>query len=310
MAERGVRRSTAEQYVKGVRRVAGQVGASLTDFSWLYDMSVLDDVSRSVRSMSVSSRLGTYIALLVVMTVLYGEGKETEAARTFYDGNIRELNAEKRDVDRTQTLAGREEQRWKSVEQLEANMDRLFTLSREAPLDATRHFRYLIYALYIYMKEVCAFRLDVVYSLRFTAFDSYQNRAYNCIVLPSDGVSTGTLIMNDYKTSKSHGTVKLTLPSSLVSILSDSLTRFPRTWFVPSTRDFSTPLHSSHASRFVKQAWVLDSTDGPTADDVRSAITTKFFAEHPGLIERDVFAFRSMSSRDTMERCYYKIANR
>lgn len=305
---RGIRKSTADQYIRTLNRLSVDVGLeSPTPYDWIYDEDVIPDITRTLDTLTPSGQLVAYVALVVVLTALFSgvDSPPVKTARNIYDEKIKGLNQEKREMDRHQDLRGKEQNRWKSFEQLESNMTELERMSREAPLDPLRHFKFVMYALFVYMKDLCALRLDVVYTTRMT-FTPLPGENY--FLLPPLGTGSGFLVMNSFKTSKKHGEVKLLLPTELTALLKESFSRFPRDWFVPSSRDYKLPLQSTHASRLVKQAWVLSkSSDGPTADDVRSAITTRFFANNPSIVARDTFASRSMSSRETMERCYYKV---
>lgn len=306
MERRKIRKSTADQYIRTLSRLSRDIGLnSPATYDWICDEDTLPEIVRTLDGLTVSGQLVAYAALMVVLCVLYDDNHSypVSHAREIYDDKIKSLNKEKRETDNHQDLRGKEQGRWKSYDALERNTSELRRLSAEAPLDALRHFKFLLYALFIYMKDICALRLDVVYTTRLT---SVPIPGENYFLIPPSGA--GFLVMNTFKTSNRHGEVRLTLPTDFVVILRDSYDRFPRSWFIPSSRDYSLPLHVTNASKLVKQAWVLSkSSDGPTADDIRSAVTTRFFVNNPSIIARDAFAARSMSSRDTMERCYYKL---
>lgn len=88
-------------------------------------------------------------------------------------------------------------------------------------------------------------------------------RSGNAVVLPSAGAAT--LVLNDYKTSKSHGTLVESMTKGLTSVLRESLRRWPREHVFVSTTN-GEPLSPGAYGAFVKAAMTraVGKAIGPT----------------------------------------------
>lgn len=323
---RAVRFSTAKQYVGRLcflfhlftdflRDNNHPYSICFASFSdWLWTWQFHDFVTDYLSQKNAAYRISYYSALVVVINTLLPDlqGSDWETAFEYlriYERDMADATQERRREDTEQRLDRREKSRWRPLRALELNMNALRMRSEKQPNDPALHFRYLLYYFYVCMSSFCALRLDVVYTTKvFFGFENVPvDESSNYFVIARIPQGQSKLILQDFKTSRSHGRMEFVLPADFAMELGNSLLRFPRKWFIPSARNYDLPMTQGNASRFVKQCWVRDDgDDAPTADDIRSAVVTSFFDDHPYLVERDVFAARSMSSRDTMERCYYK----
>jgi len=216
----------------------------------------------------------------------------------FYKNKMMECNAMYKERSLEQRLEGEEADRWPTYEEFEQNVLMLDEMAKDDPDDLSLHLKWLLYNIYDELKDICVLRLDFVYSTRIniTEGNCYQN---------------GYLIFNDYKTHGTYGAHFIKLPDTLTQKIETSLRKWSRTHLFPKVvrkkikdEAMSQPL----ASSFVKSAWVASFIPKtPTADDVRSTLTTRFFNTHLDILSRKKFANASMSSRDTMERFYYKV---
>ena len=93
----------------------------------------------------------------------------------------------------------------------------------------------------------------------------------------------------------------------LSEILEDSYRRFPRRYLFPVRTDTNKPMVQANAARFVESAWILNKEKGPSANDIRSALTTRFFLLNMDIVSRERFARRSMSNYQNMEAQYFKV---
>lgn len=300
-----LRRSTVEMYAGNATRLQKMFTPAEDVFK---DNLWMDDPGRVCGLLKTHfESLSTQAAYLKTMVCLCNVLDKSEECRRHYSDELSSAVNQQAEIDRMQRLDKREVGRWPSYEEVEANRDVLCRLWFSNSKKKCLHFKWLLYQLFCAMKDVCVFRLDVVYMTRLVTEvppEGFQDKTVNYIVV---GDTSSVLYMFHFKTSDSHGFKKIELVDEFHILLKESLRLFPRTWFVPSMRDPHKPLSKPHASAFVKDCWVLDDRpDKPTADDLRSSITTRFFSTHQRIVERDVFASASCSSRPNMEMYYYK----
>lgn len=216
----------------------------------------------------------------------------------FYRNKVMECNATYRDNSLQQRLEGKEVERWPTYEEFSENVRLLEELVGDNPDDVVDHMKWLLYSIYDGLKDTCVLRLDFVYSTRTSLA---QGNCYD----------KGHLIFNDYKTHGTYGAKFIKLPEELVKKIETSLSKWPRTYLFPKLvrkKIKDEPMTQPGASQFVKSAWVATFIPKtPTADDIRSSLTTRFFNIHKDILSRESFANQSMSGRDTMERFYYKV---
>jgi hypothetical protein len=221
-----------------------------------------------------------------------------------YASLIKLYNTEKTDGIIKQRLDGREEDSWKSFEDLEANLSALRHEEEKQPGNYKFHLFYLIYALALMLKDVCVFRRELLVE---TVICGPHETDMHGICLVFDAFrSAAYFVFNDFKTSASLGKVTVAVPSVLSAILSNSVSSFPRRFLFTQLRDFTKKFSPSKMSSFVRDAWILDDRAGPTPDNLRSAVATRFFNLHPDIVSREEFARKSCVSRSTLEANYYK----
>lgn len=220
-------------------------------------------------------------------------------------GNIHKANTDKNSGTRQQTLDGSEQDSWKTVDQLEANMRALHVKVEQRPSDYGIHLKFLAYAMFLLLKDVMVFRLDLLYNTVVCLPDEMDQHDI-CLVLDQAAQSV-YLVFNNYKTSATYGRVRVNIPGDLNVILAGSFNMFPRSYLFTKLSDRDSLMQQSTASSFLRSAWVLDGVS-PTAQNIRSALATRFFRIRGDVISRDAFAERSMVNRGTMELNYVKMS--
>lgn len=235
-----------------------------------------------------------------------------DSTRAFVSGMVTKLNRERyKNYGENKLKDGLNtggQLSWKDFDSLVKNRDRLAELSAERPLDYTLHLRLMVYETYVEMANQNTFRRDVFLTTRFgSPIDSGLSNN-NLIFLEPD---TGDVSFHfrTFKTVDTHGPIVLKATPKLATKIRESYDLFPRTYFISQLRDFDKPMSASSCSQFVRSCWVLDSPNdiGPTADEIRSSIVTRFWDTHPVFNDRDAFARRSGSSFLEMSRCYFKV---
>jgi len=213
-------------------------------------------------------------------------------------------NEDKRAVDREQRLVDREEETWRPFDDIESNFGALCNEARRRPGELKIHLSYLLYAIIVLLRDVMAIRMSCVYDTVLCSPDEVSQHV-SCLVLD---VLFGSayFVFNQYKTSDCYGSVRVEIPSELVSVLVDSFQRFPRRYLFTVLRDMHNPMSQNYASDFVRNSWILGGPR-PTFNNIRSASATRFFRLNPDLISREEFAHRSTVSLDTMFKNYVKI---
>lgn len=309
------RESTLKMYARNGARLRetylsreeddGEDRVPMEDFRWMEDTKeVIDYVA--ILCPHVSSR-ANYFKALVPLCRAFDLSKEVRDA---YSSAIHECNEVSSLEVREQRLDRREVGRWPTFGELSANLDALDALRHQRPNSKHVHLKYVLYFLYLSMKDICAFRVDIAYMCRLCTMgspDDVDDGATNRIALDPVHKWHALLFMVNYKTSGTYGSKVIPLSSECSVMLHESFEYFPRPWLITMFHDRQSHMSQSGASTFVKNCWVLDDRpDKPTADDIRSSIVTRFFDAHPRIVDRDVFANNSCSSRQTMEMYYYK----
>lgn len=310
VSKRGLRQNTAQQYAQTVQRLEGICELQdFPDYSWLTEPTAMDLVLDHIDSLSTDSCLYYSNACLGALNALHDDSHPTILGiKMELQDRIRSANVDKKSKNMQQKLVGHESTRWKTAEELYENYKVLKELSERQPTRFMHHAKYLLYAIYIHMQDICVFRLDLVHKMSI-GYRGSEMPTGNQLRLGKRG-ENATFFLTDYKTSKSHGEKCIEATPELTKILEDSYQRFPRSYLFPRERDLTEPMKPANANRFVKSCWVLSKTDDkskPTSDDIRSALTTRFFKLHPDLISRDRFAYLSMSSTRHLELNYLKL---
>lgn len=265
-----------------------------------------------------------YYAACLAMCEICGD-ERAEEAEAYYRERLAQENVAADERAAEQEIEGNEKERWVDWGSVERNAEKLGWIAAlyrglwrnsgdAGQLQRARAWdmRSLVYDLYVAAADLCAFRLDVVYRTRVVDVDSsqgYGEKGEGCgsHFAYSQKNMTCQLHIVDYKTSKYYGTLTIPLSSAFLRRLLLSLSAFPREWFVCKYTDPSRPLDQRSASKFLKDAWVLDGRKRrPGADDMRSSVVTRFFATNQSLHARQLFASLSGASVATMEKHYYK----
>lgn len=310
VTKNGLRQSTARQYTKVLDHLVEVCELKeFPDDSWLSEPAAMDLVFDYVDTLNTDNRILHCCACIGALSALHNDDNNaTISIKTALTERLTDANTEKKSKNMEQKLAGHESVRWKTAEELYANYKVLQDLSERQPTRFLQHAKYLLYAIYIHMQDTCVFRLDLVHKMSI-GYRGSDMPTDNQVRLGKRG-EKAVFILKDYKTSGTHGEKYIETTPELSNILEDSYKRFPRPYLFPCERDLSEPMKPANANRFVKSCWVLTKTDDkgkPTSDDIRSALTTRFFKLHPDLISRDRFAFLSMSSTRNMEVNYLKL---
>lgn len=265
---------------------------------WISDPRNLHSRNGPSTIVSVTTKKNYYNALQAGARVVIPYKQETY---DFYQNKTHDCNAQVRETAYNQTLDNAETQRWPTYVEFMRNLEILDNEHTRKPWDDLIHLKWLLYSLYDSLKDTCVLRLDVVYTVRFGETDD-EDVNY---------LEGNKLVFNNYKTSDKYGQHVITLPTDMANKFKESWNEWPRDYLFPRIihgQMMNIPMHQSEASKFVKSAWILsDSNKSPTADDVRSCLTTRFFHLNPDIMTRDRFARMSMSSRPLMEMYYYKV---
>lgn len=309
--KRGIRHDTAKQYTRLVDRVGEACElCEIPDYAWLAEPDAMDVVFVYLDELSKDSLLLTTNALLAALNSLRDNSHpDVLGIKLQLQDRIKRANNMRTGDNMQQRLMGHEEKRWKTSEELYENHKLLEQRAMQRPDKFMDHLKYLLYAVYIHMQDTCVFRLDLVHKMAF-GYRGDDKPTPNQVRLGKRG-ELAAFILTEYKTSGTYGNKFIEATPELTGILEDSYSRFPRPYLFPCGHDMTKPMKPSTASGFVKSCWVLTKTDDkgkPTADDIRSALTTRFFKQHPDLISRDRFAALSMSSTRTMEMNYLKLS--
>jgi len=271
--------------------------------SWLRDPSNVKSRSGDDTGKDVSKN--TYYKALNAVCQAYIPG---DPVIEYYQNRMHEINEDAKEIDAQQDLTNMECARWPSPPEIIKNQRMLWTMTVLCPMSFYWFSRYLLYLLYVSMMDHCVFRLDVVYKTfvkhrgNFDITDANYDQL-NFIRYDDKG---SCLVMNDYKTSDTHGTREIELSPVFHMMLMTSLNRFPRTWLFPDSN--GEQMKQGMASRFVKTCWIADERENkPTADDIRTSLTTRFFILNDTYLKRDMFARNSLVTKDNMEFYYHKI---
>lgn len=319
---RGVRRSTAEQYVSKLLRLAtvmavcSMVGPHYTEpnWKWLYKTDEIDEWLDDVENLCPRNggdcvsegTKGSYYRALIAACDTFLDDDDPYNPVDYYRELLGEVSRAQTEEAMNQRLRGLEEDRWPEPKLIEKNYKMLAVIFMNTD-SKIWHFRHMLYMLYMSMRDVCVFRLDVLYNLQVVYGSQYDTDMKDTNYMVLDDAS-GFLAMNYYKTSATYGTMIIPLHLNFVKTMKNSLIKFPRKYFISCLRDSDVPMSQRWASKFVKGCWIVDDREKkPTADDIRSSLTTRFFVLNDSIRARDEFAKNSLSSRITMEMHYFKV---
>lgn len=308
MEKKGLREVTADHYAQSFLRLSRDVTAvrAFRDYDWLGDPKYIAEVMQHIRNTCSSGGQLNYLSVLKAAVECLSDTSGTyyESIRSFLGENIASLNNKRKLDDGENSLVSTERYSWKSYDDLLTNFEMLRGKQARKPLDFATHLRALVYSIFLHMKDICVFRRDLILTTRF-GFAEQPFTEGNWIWLKPRGVS---FVFNEYKTSDTYGQNIIDCPTELADELKDSYSEFPRSYVFPKIHDRTAPMQPSHATKFVKSCWVLGpNSEGPNADNIRSALVTRYFDTHPMYNERVDFARRSGSSFDKFSRCYYKV---
>lgn len=303
-----LRPTTAGAYSNKLDRLHEQCYLLPTlDFVWLKHQPAMDRVMSFINGHKHDCRIMycctlKHVINMVDPTSQDGDLNKIKAAITAI---MKSSNDVKHSADKQQLLAGLEQDRWRGAVDLERNLKALTELSSQRPNDFLTHLRFLLYAICLGMKDICVFRLDLIYKT-VIGYKGDTADAANHVTLGKTG-EPAIFTFTDYKTSAKYGENIIEAPMDVTATLEDSYRRFPRRYLFPQRSDYGTPMTHNNASSFVRSAWILTKDKGPSADDIRSALTTRFYLLNSAIIPRERFARKSMTSPFVLEKNYYKI---
>jgi len=308
LSNKQLRPTTVENYTRRLGQLQRQCDLDpLCRCAWLRDSASMERVKTFVMGQKHDARINWCCVLKNAADMVDPESSDIglQPVRNFAREVTISSNLEKKDQNKQQKLMYQEVGRWKGAVDLERNLKALEEASKARPDDFLLHLRYLLYALYLGMKDICVFRLDVVYKT-VIGYKGDTADADNHVTLGRRG-EPATFTFTDYKTTGHYGTTLTEAPKELSEILEDSYRRFPRRYLFPVRTDTNKPMVQANAARFVESAWILNKEKGPSANDIRSALTTRFFLLNMDIVSRERFARRSMSNYQNMEAQYFKV---
>ena len=303
-----LRSTTAGAYSNKLQRLHEQCYLLPTpDCVWLKDQPAMGRVMAFIKDHKHDCRIMYCCTLKHVIDMVDPslQDEDLKKIKATITAIMKSSNDMKHSADKQQLLAGMEQDRWKGAVHLERNLKALTELSTRRPNDFLTHLRFLLYAICLGMKDICVFRLDLVYKT-VIGFKGDTADATNHVTLGKTG-EPATFTFTDYKTSSKYGENIIEAPMDVTATLEDSFRRFPRRFLFPQRSDYNSPMTHTNASSFVRSAWILTKEKGPSADDIRSALTTRFYLLNTAIIPRERFARKSMTSPFVLEKNYYKI---
>lgn len=321
MESKGVRETTAQLHVmlflNLVRRY--EVLRAFPDATtWLFDPAFMANLIELIKKdiPPGSSRRNHFAALRAMIDTAAATQQEqrlpTDAIdrinRLLVDGIRESVTRMTREEGDNRLLRG-EQKTWKPFHMLEENRDLLEAEEHES---MKKHLQYLIYEIFVSMADVGTFRRDIMTNM-YTSRSAAPSEESNYIQWGSsddddDDRTSAAFVFRHSKTSDHHGTLVVELDPELVDVLRDSLERYPRAALFPKTRDMSEPLETGNATKFLQSAWKMGGEEpGPTFNNLRSAVATRFWDTHPTFNERNDFAMMSGTSFVALSRSYYKL---